>query len=139
MTAVTAGLSFAPPALAPAPIAPGFILLVEDNPGDARLTQSLLENTADVTWPALRWVQTLAGAIQTLEDEPDCKAVLLDLGLPDAQGLESLQAILPHAAHRPVVVLTGDGSEAIGLPPSRPGRRTSSSKAASMAQCCVAA
>ena len=108
-------LNLAPPALASAPAAPGFILLVEDNPGDARLTQSLLENTADVTWPTLRWVQTLARAIQTLEQEPDCQAVLLDLGLPDAQGLDSLHAILPHAAHRPVVVLTGDGSEAIGL------------------------
>ena len=94
----------------------GYILLVEDNPGDARLTQALLADDGDAApLPPLRWVQSAAAAVQVLEAEPGCRAVLLDLGLPDAQGLGSLQAILPCAGHCPVLVLTGDASDAVGL------------------------
>lgn len=89
-----------------------YLLLVEDNPGDARLTQMLL---AEPGMPALCWVQSVEAAIETLASAPGCTAVLLDLGLPDSQGLDALQAIKPHAAQCPIIVLTGDDTETVGL------------------------
>jgi diguanylate cyclase (GGDEF)-like protein len=91
-----------------------YILLVEDNPGDAILTRALLEDGA--TAPAeVRWAQSLESAVHLLETVRGCEAVLLDLGLPDIQGLATLQAIRPYATDCPVVVLTGDDDELVGL------------------------
>ncbi len=98
----------------PAAHAAPYVLLVEDNPGDARLTQALLEDGATVV-ADLRWVQSLEAAVQMLETTPGCAAILLDLGLPDGQGIGTLQAIRPYAAECPVVVLTGDDDESVGL------------------------
>ena len=92
-----------------------YFLLVEDNPGDARLTQTLLEDGADTLQPRLRWVQSVEAAVQTLQTDHGCTAVLLDLGLPDSQGMATLQAIRPYAQTCPIVVLTGDDSETVGL------------------------
>lgn len=91
-----------------------YILLVEDNPGDARLTLDLLEERAsqEGSW---HWVQTVEDAVQVLENGPGCEAVLLDLGLPDSQGLATLQAIRHYASDCPIVVLTGDDDETVGL------------------------
>ena len=92
-----------------------YLLLVEDNPGDARLTQMLLAEPGLPALPDLRWVQSIEAAIKTLESAAGCTAVLLDLGLPDSQGLDALLAVKPHVAQCPVVVLTGDDTEAVGL------------------------
>ncbi|MFG6440152.1 diguanylate cyclase domain-containing protein [Roseateles sp. LKC17W] len=98
----------------PAPTA-GYLLLVEDNPGDARLTQALLGDLPAAGLPPLRWVQTAAAAVTLLQQEPGCAAVLLDLGLPDSTGLESLQAVTREHHHLPVIVLTGNDSAPMGL------------------------
>ena len=55
----------------------GWILLVEDNPGDARLTQLLLEESGHAA--RLRWVTTAGEAARLLASHPGCRAVLLDL------------------------------------------------------------
>lgn len=94
--------------------APAYILLVEDNPGDARLTQALLEDGANAV-PTLFWVQSLQDAVRMLETRPGCDVVLLDLGLPDGQGLATLQTIRPYASESAIVVLTGDQDEEVGL------------------------
>lgn len=91
----------------------GYLLLVEDNPGDAWLTRSLLDE-ADQGSPELRWVPSIQAATQALAQDPDCVAVLLDLGLPDSQALDGLAAILPFTSDFPIIVLTGDGSESLG-------------------------
>ena len=91
-----------------------YILLVEDNPGDASLTQALLDDGA-MAVSEVHWVQSLEAAVHMLETTSGCEAVLLDLGLPDGQGLATLQAIRPYAAECPVVVLTGDDDESVGL------------------------
>ena len=95
--------------------ADGYILLVEDNPGDARLTQALLDEPGGVGMPALRWVQSIAAATETLARWPHCGAVLLDLGLPGSQGLEALHALQPVLAACPVIVLTSDESDSVGM------------------------
>jgi diguanylate cyclase (GGDEF)-like protein len=92
-----------------------YILLVEDNPGDARLTQTLMAESGTTGLPPLRWVQTAEAALATLDDVPGCEAVLLDLGLPDSRGLEALHAVTRLNDRVPVIVLTGDDSEPMGL------------------------
>jgi serine phosphatase RsbU (regulator of sigma subunit) len=80
------------------------ILLVEDDAGDALLVQELL---ADVERPVgLTWVQTVAEAEEQLAGQ-DC--VLVDLGLPDATGLQAVQRL--RVLGTPVVVLTGLADE----------------------------
>ncbi|MGW0249730.1 PP2C family protein-serine/threonine phosphatase [Nocardia goodfellowii] len=88
------------------------LLLVEDDPADALLVEELV---ADVG-PGLRleWARSLAEAAQRLtESSPDC--VLLDLHLPDAQGLEGLARVRACADEVAVVVLTGLDQEQTGL------------------------
>lgn len=88
------------------------VLLVEDDPGDALLVEELV---ADSTLTmGLRWVRSMAEAREALAAEmPDC--VLLDLNLPDTQGLEAVSGIRAHAEQVAVVVLTGLAEEETGL------------------------
>ncbi len=80
------------------------VLLVEDDEGDAVLVrQCLLE--AGAAGDDVIWVRTLADGIAALDTDPVC--VLLDLGLPDANGLDALQTLVGKAGDVPVVVLTG--------------------------------
>jgi diguanylate cyclase (GGDEF)-like protein len=92
-----------------------YILLVEDNPGDARLTQALLSEPEGTELPPICWVQATDAAVQCLTSRPGCVAVLLDLGLPDSQGLEALHSITRHNEQVPIIVLTGNDSEPLGL------------------------
>lgn len=89
-----------------------FVLLVEDDPGDALLVEELVADAE----PGMRlgWVRTLAEAGDRLRGEvPDC--VLLDLNLPDAQGLQALAGIRAHNDQVAVVVMTGLDEERTGL------------------------
>ncbi len=85
------------------------VLVVEDNPGDARLTRELL---IDAGWPndAIAEADTLAGACQTLNEE-GADVVLLDLSLPDADGLKGLTALQQCQPNIPIVVLSGHDDE----------------------------
>ncbi len=86
------------------------ILLIEDNPGDALLVQTYLEEVdTDIQ---LENVTSLAAASELLE-RSKFDALLVDLSLPDAQGLETVQRT--QALGLPVVVMTGQGDEAIAL------------------------
>ena len=91
------------------------ILLIEDNPGDALLVQSYLED-ADVTIE-LENVTSLAAATERLEqaraEQVKFDALLVDLSLPDAQGLETVKRT--QSLGLPVVVMTGLGDEATAL------------------------
>jgi serine phosphatase RsbU (regulator of sigma subunit) len=90
------------------------ILLVEDDHGDAVLVQVCLRE-AGVPAEAVTWVRDLREALAALAGRPDC--VLLDLGLPDAQGFTAVQPMVEAAPDVAVIVLTGlqerDGTEAL--------------------------
>ena len=92
-----------------------YVLLIEDNPGDARLVRLMFDEAPPGSMPMLRWEPTAADGVERLLVQPGCTAVLLDLGLPDAQGLESLQRVRDHAGQVPIVVLSGNDDEEIGL------------------------
>jgi PAS domain S-box-containing protein len=81
------------------------LLLLEDNPGDARLINEILKESISVNF-YLEHVDHLKDALNLLKSElPD--AILLDLGLPDSQGLNSLESIISQTPNLPVIVLTG--------------------------------
>jgi two-component system sensor histidine kinase/response regulator len=87
------------------------VLLIEDNPGDARLIQEMLAGPRGGAFELER-VDCLSGGLdRVVARKPD--VVLLDLGLPDAQGLEALRAMQGRAARVPVVVLTGLNDEEV--------------------------
>jgi len=89
------------------------LLLVEDNPGDARLLRELLGEAEPEAF-AVTWVDRLADAEALLEREtPD--AILLDLSLPDGQGIETVRAIQAVAPAVPILVLTGLVDQDIAL------------------------
>jgi serine phosphatase RsbU (regulator of sigma subunit) len=90
---------------------PTRVLLVEDDEGDAFLVRELLIDSAPDIY--LDRVRTLQAAEARLPGEFDC--VLLDLGLPDAQGMEALRLILTAAPTLAVLVLTGVADEFRGI------------------------
>ena len=86
------------------------ILLVEDNPGDRRLAEIALQEAGRDTHIRceLQMAGTLAEALSRLGDSQNrYDAVLLDLGLPDARGLDGLRAARAAKPDVPIVVLTG--------------------------------
>jgi diguanylate cyclase (GGDEF)-like protein len=91
------------------------VLLVEDNPGDARLIKELLQEGGERDL-RLTHVTSLREAIDRLSlDGPVTHAVLLDLGLPDETGLDTLRRLLPSAGGSSVVVMTGVSDEELGV------------------------
>jgi PAS domain S-box-containing protein len=89
------------------------VLLVEDNPGDVCLLQELLNDVAadEVT---LIPVEKLAIAVQCLEQE-SFDVILLDLSLPDSQGIDTFLKIHRQAPAIPIIVLTGLDDETLAL------------------------
>lgn len=89
------------------------ILIVEDNPGDARLIQEFLKDAKAVQFDTVH-VERLADAIGKLDDE-HFDVPLLDLRLPDSQGIGTFDRIHEKAPRIPVVVLTGLVDETIAV------------------------
>ena len=81
------------------------ILYIEDNPGDARLIKEMLSD-ADSGTTELECETMLASGLEHLASER-FDLLLLDLTLPDSQGLETLQKVQAFEQKVPVVVLTG--------------------------------
>ncbi len=102
-----------PPPSAPREEALAQILLVEDDDGDALLVEELLHDAAPAT--ELRRARTLAQAQSMLGNAQSPQCVLLDLHLPDAQGLDLLREVLRASPSAAVVVLTGLAEEGMGL------------------------
>lgn len=90
------------------------LLLVEDDRGDALLVEEQVADVADTADIDLVWVQSMAAAERALiGDRPDC--VLLDLNLPDAQGIDALHRLGMLDPAVPIIVLTGLNDEHFGI------------------------
>ncbi len=87
------------------------VLLVEDDEGDARLVEDELAERL----PRARIARsrTLREALSVLDSTVDC--VLLDLGLPDAIGLDAVGRLRSQMPALPLIVLTGLDDEAAGV------------------------
>src|ERR1035437_3886469 len=93
---------------------PATILLIEDNPGDARLIRELLPKGGGVVH-ALEWVESLEAGLRRIA-QGGIDLVLLDLGLPGSMGLETLRHLRANAVHLPaVVVMSSLGDEATAV------------------------
>jgi two-component system, cell cycle sensor histidine kinase and response regulator CckA len=95
------------------------VLLVEDNPGDARLFQELVRDAGAGLWKLVQ-VSRLSAALDRLRVEP-FDVMLLDLSLPDADGLDTLISAHSAAPKIPIVVLTGHDDEALAVRAVRSG------------------
>ncbi|HZZ95899.1 MAG TPA: SpoIIE family protein phosphatase [Jatrophihabitantaceae bacterium] len=80
------------------------VLLIEDDEGDALLVRECLLE-AGVSSDDVIWRRTLSDGIDAMSNAPGC--VLLDLGLPDAEGLGALHRLVSRATATPIIVLTG--------------------------------
>src|SRR5438270_906756 len=89
------------------------ILLIEDNPGDARLIQMMLEGWQDTRFE-FNCVRRLSEGLETLTART-IDALLLDLTLPDSYGIDTLIRVHKHAPRLPIVVLTGLDDAELGI------------------------
>ncbi|MFY0563700.1 ATP-binding protein [Archangium lansingense] len=89
------------------------LLLVEDNPGDARLLQEELKEVSSARFE-VRHVTRMAEALAAV-GEPGLDVVLLDLSLPDGHGLSNIERVVQAAPALPLVVLTGTDDEQLAM------------------------
>ena len=97
----------------PAPRQAVQILIVEDSAGDAEIIALELEEAAEVNFQ-VEHVTRLSQAKARLE-RGGVQAVLLDLGLPDSQGMDTFELARASANHVPIIVLTGLDDEKLGV------------------------
>ncbi len=95
------------------------VLLIEDNPGDARLMQELLSEERNTAFDLVQ-VDRLTAGIETLI-VGGIDIVLLDLTLPDSSGLETFVKTHTSAPHVPIIVLSGLNDEEMAVRAVREG------------------
>ncbi|WP_315788630.1 hybrid sensor histidine kinase/response regulator [Fischerella sp. JS2] len=89
------------------------VLLVEDNPGDVRLLQEFLWDVTTAQFQLIP-VERLDQTLKLLNQE-SFDVILLDLSLPDSQGLETFITLHHQAPAIPIIVLTGLDDENLAL------------------------
>lgn len=87
------------------------LLLVEDNPGDVRLVKETFRDKPGIE---LQQAECLASCFRLLERER-YDVVLLDLGLPDSQGLDTVKRFVAAFPKVPLIVLTGLDDDEAGI------------------------
>ena len=89
------------------------VLLIEDSVDYAGLVQQWLSLRTDITF-VLTWTDSLRAGLNRLT-HGGVDVILLDLGLPDSDGLETFNRTKLQATGVPVILLSGDDSEALAL------------------------
>jgi signal transduction histidine kinase len=89
------------------------LLVVDDNPGDLRLIVEMLAEAAPGQWD-VEDARSLAGALDKLSAAA-YSAVVLDLGLDDCQGVETVARVWERAGDAALVVLTGLADDRVGM------------------------
>jgi len=89
------------------------VLLVEDNPGDARLILEGLKDSDQKDFE-LKHTERLSEAINHLKTE-NYHVVLLDLSLPDSKGFDTFLKLSSAYPKTPIVVLTGLDDEVMAF------------------------
>jgi len=93
---------------------PGFrILLIEDSPSDAELIQIYLESAGTVVFD-VEVASTLADGLERIHASP-FDVALVDLSLPDSQGIATCEAVRRSMPALPIIVLTGLDDEVTAL------------------------
>lgn len=89
------------------------LLLVEDNPGDIRLIEEALAQRVNAHFTK-DCVSRLSDALNRIS-AGNIDVILLDLSLPDSQGLETFVRIQQAASHMPIIVLSGLDDEVLAI------------------------
>ena len=92
-------------------VAQTVVLLVEDDPVDAQLIQEALASSTEAPFQ-VEWVTNVADALKRLTKE-GIEVVLLDLTLPDGQGIEAFNQVFQAAPETLILVLSGVNDEVI--------------------------
>lgn len=95
------------------------ILLIEDNLAEARLLQEFLKQAKNQEF-SLVHVQRLIDGIKEIHQN-NYDVILLDLTLPDSQGLSSLPILIAQKPNIPIVVLTNTNDEELAIEAVRQG------------------
>jgi putative two-component system response regulator len=95
------------------------VLVVEDNPADVDLIRETLSSTRPAAFE-IESVSRLSEALSRLT-KSGIDLVLLDLGLPDSQGLGTLHKLREAASDIPTIVLTGSNDEDMAVAAVREG------------------
>lgn len=94
-------------------MSPVRVLIVEDNPGDARLIQEALAGDESQTFHVTHAAHLGEGC--ALVGSEQFGVILLDLSLPDSHGLETLSRVRAAAPAVPIVVLTGLDDDTVAI------------------------
>ena len=94
-------------------VSPIKVLLVEDNAGDARLMREMLADS-DTTQFDVTHVKRLDEGLRQLESS-DFNLMLLDLWLPDGEGLDTVARALAAVSKAPIVVMTSHDDETLAV------------------------
>jgi len=89
------------------------VLLVEDNAGDARLMREMLADS-DTTQFEVTHVKRLDEGLRQFESS-DFNLMLLDLWLPDGEGLDTVARALAAVSNAPIVVMTSHDDESLAV------------------------
>ena len=89
------------------------LVLIEDNPGDAVLVREMLRSSWPGDFAFEHFDRISAARDRLLRTSATC--ILLDLSLPDAQGLEAVDRVQTFAPDVPIVVLSGLDDEEVAL------------------------
>ncbi|MCD6175812.1 MAG: PAS domain-containing protein [Planctomycetes bacterium] len=89
------------------------ILVVEDDVVSGMILENMLLKTT-LTISAIIKSETLESTVNILESR-DIDMILLDLNLPDSNGLDTLISVKEKSPQKPVVVITGEHDEILGL------------------------
>jgi DNA-binding response OmpR family regulator len=89
------------------------ILLIEDNEAFAKLVRLALDDS-EGKGSVLKRADRISTGLKLLEEEP-FDVVLLDLGLPDSNGLDGIQRVQNKGLELPIIVLTGLSDDEVAV------------------------
>lgn len=95
------------------------VLLIEDNPGDTRLIREMLAEVGTASFD-LKWADRLSSGLEQLA-RGGIDVLLLDLSLPDSQGLDTFTKVHIKAPTVPIIVLTSLDDGTVGVRAMREG------------------
>ncbi len=96
------------------------VLLIEDSPNDVFFISTLLSKTAEEV--IVKHFDRLADGLAAINNG-NINIILLDLGLPDSQGMDGLKVLQEKFSSIPIIVLTGLSDERAGIMAVHEGAR----------------
>jgi len=89
------------------------VLIIEDNPGDARLIEEMLKEAKRFQFNFFHQKTLSEGLEELLKNE--IHVILLDLNLPDCTGLNTISIIREKVEAMPIIILTGRDDEDLAI------------------------